>query len=56
MVFAHSRNICNLCLKIRKLHVNGIRSRLRTCARIIERVSVQNFNLGSGTAEATEEQ
>ena len=30
-VYAHSRNIRNLCLKIRKLHVNGrrIRPRLR---------------------------
>ena len=42
----------NLCLKIRKLHVNGIRSRLRTRARIIERVSVQDFDLGPGTAES----
>ena len=44
--------VSNLCLKIRKLHVNGIWSRLRTCARIIERVSVQDFNLGSGMAES----
>ena len=51
-VYALSRNIHNLCLKIRKLHVNGIRSRLRTHARIIERVSVQDFDLSSGTAES----
>ena len=31
--------------------MNGIRSRLRIRARIIERVSVQDFDLGSGTAE-----
>ena len=42
-LYAHSRNIRNLCLKIRKLHVNGIRSRLRTRVRIIQRVSVQDF-------------
>ena len=34
--------------------MNGIRSRLRTRARIIERVSVQDFDLGSGTAESHE--
>ena len=50
--YAHSHNIRNLCLKIRKLHVNGLRLRLRTRARIIERVSVQDFDLGSGTAES----
>ena len=32
--------------------MNGIRSRLRTRARIIERVSVQDFDLGSGTVES----
>ena len=32
--------------------MNGIRSQLRTRARIIERVSVQDFDLGSGTAES----
>ena len=32
--------------------MNGIRSRLRTRARIIERVSVQDFDLGSGAAES----
>ena len=32
--------------------MNGIRSRLRTRARIVERVSVQDFDLGSGTAES----
>ena len=42
-MYAHSRNIRNLRLKIRKLHVNGIRPRLRTRARIIQRVSVQDF-------------
>ena len=31
--------------------MNGLRSRLRTRARIIERVSVQDFDLGSGMAE-----
>ena len=30
--------------------MNGIRSRLRTRARMFERVSVQDFDLGSGTA------
>ena len=43
MVYVHSRNIRNLCLKIRKLHVNGIRPRLRTRAHIIQHVSVQDF-------------
>ena len=32
--------------------MNGIRSRLRTRASIIERVSVQHFDLSSGTAES----
>ena len=32
--------------------MNGIRSQLRTSARIIECVSVQDFDLGSGTAES----
>ena len=32
--------------------MNGIRSRLGTRARIIERVIVQDFYLGSGTAES----
>ena len=32
--------------------MNGIRSRLRTRARIIECVSVQDFDLASGTAES----
>ena len=32
--------------------MNGVRSRLCTCACIIERVSVQDFDLGSGTAES----
>ena len=32
--------------------MNGIRSRLRTRAHIIERVSVQDFDLSSGTAES----
>ena len=32
--------------------MNGIRSRLRTRASIVERVGVQDFDLGSGTAES----
>ena len=32
--------------------MTGIRSRLRTRARIIERVSVQDFDLSSGTAKS----
>ena len=41
--YAYSRNIRNLCLKIRKLHVNGIRAAVCTRARIIQGVSVQDF-------------
>ena len=32
--------------------MNGIRSQLRTHAHITERVSVQDFDLSSGTAES----
>ena len=32
--------------------MNGIRPRLRTRARIIERVSVQDFDLGYGMVES----
>ena len=32
--------------------MSGLRSRLCTRTRIFERVSVQDFNLGSGTAES----
>ena len=51
---AHLRNIRNLCLKIHKLHVNGIRPGFRTRARIIQHISVQDFDLGSGTQKAIE--